>query len=441
MTLYYLLLFATPFHYDPRLGMTLLDIDRGIVITPVKVLGLLTVVAALLAPQTKDYVPRLQNSLVLLFLLFAVIPVFTILVSGLPIPAAAISQLISAALLLIATRALVRTKQRLRLAVRTLIIAFAFSSLWVYKEFFVEHISRPGGVEGEANYEALMLLLAMPSAFWMWRHDPTKWWRRIGLGCALLLAGAEIITESRAGIVAAGVMGLLGILRSKHKLGGLAALTFAGFLTFAYGPSDLAQRFKSIKFSGEALNGDEGSTRIHIELLKAGLYMMERHPVFGVGLGQFKTRALQYNPDMLKIVNRGWVAHDIFMQIGAECGLPVLLLFLSMVGVAYRNFGVGQVSGDPPLAALGSSMQIALIGISVAATGITSEGLPFWILIFLSMNFREIVASEISLERMIRGLDSSKERQNRAASSASLKDFAIARRQSGNFQPEYRAAR
>ena len=432
MVLYYLLLFVTPFHSDPRLGMTLLDIGGGMVITPVKVLGLLTVLAALMSPHARDYVPRLRDRLVLLFVPFAIVPVLVILVARLPIPAAAVSQLISAALLLVATRAIVRTRQRLLLAIRILVVAFAFSSLWVYKQHFIEHMSRASGVEGESNYEGLMLLLTIPAACWMWRYESRKWWRRVGLGCGLLLAGAEILTESRAGIIAAGVMALFGIIRSKHKVGGLAAFTFAAILMFAYGPSDLSQRFKSIKFSGEALNGDEASTRIHIELLKAGLRMMEQHPVFGVGLGQFKTLAPQYNPDMLQIVNVGWVAHDIFMQTGAECGLPVLLLFLAMLAIARNNFKAGQVSGGVALAALGSSMQVALIGISVAATGITVEGLPFWILIFLSMNFREIAASESSVESTETCFDyqiaPSKEMQNRAACGSSSKDFAIAAR-------------
>lgn len=432
MALYYLLLFAIPFHFDPRLGKTLLDIGGGMVVTPVKLLGLLTVVAALLAPRAKDYVPRLPNPLVLFFLLFAVIPVFTALVCGLPIPAAAVSQLISAALLLVATRAVIRTRQRLRLAVRTLVIAFAFSSLWVYKQHFIEHASRAWGVEGESNYEGLMLLLTIPAAFWMWRYESTKRWRRIGLGCGFLLAGAEILTESRAGIIAAGVMALFGIIRSKHKLGGFAALTFAAILMFGYGPAGLSQRFRSIKFSGEASNGDEGSTRIHVELLKAGLRMVEKHPFFGVGLGQFKTLGPQYNPGLLQIVESRWVAHDIFMQTGAECGIPVLLLFVSMIGIAYHNFGLGQPRSVPALAALGSSMQIALVGISIAAMSITVEGLPFWILIFLSMNYREIAMSETPTEGVENVFDyhvsASKRPLNAAASGSSLKDFAIAGR-------------
>src|SRR5437879_4341501 len=110
MALYCLLLFMTPFHSDPRLGMTLMDIGGGMVITPVKILGLLVVTAAMLAPQAKDQVPPLRNLLVPVFLLFGVLPVFTILMYRLPIPTAAIAQLVSASFLLIATRAVVRTK-------------------------------------------------------------------------------------------------------------------------------------------------------------------------------------------------------------------------------------------------------------------------------------------------------------------------------------------
>ncbi|MBV8359052.1 MAG: O-antigen ligase family protein, partial [Deltaproteobacteria bacterium] len=334
MTLYYLLLFVTPFHNDPRLGMTLIDICGGMIVTPVKVLGVLTVAAAILAPRPRANVPRLRNTLRPLFLLFAAIPVFAVLLSQLPIPTAQISQLISAALLLMATGIMVRTKERMLKSVRILVLAFAFSSLWVYKQYFIEHVCRAYGVEGESNYEALMLLLSMPMGFWMWHHEPTVWWRRIGLACGALLAGAVLLTQSRAGIIAAGIIALLAAVRSRHKLAGLAILMVAVSVTLAYGPAGLWQRFRSIRFSGVTENGDEGSTRIHVELLKAGVRMMESHPLLGVGMGQFKQVAPEYNPEIFKISTNSFIAHNLFIQTGAECGVPVLLLFVMMIAVA-----------------------------------------------------------------------------------------------------------
>jgi O-antigen ligase len=123
--------------------------------------------------------------------------------------------------------------------------------------------------------------------------------------------------------------------------------------------------------------------------------MMERHPIFGVGMGQFKPMAVTYNPEILHFSHRSWLAHDTFVQIGAECGLPVLLLFVMMIALALRNFKKADQGSDPSLIALGRAMQLGLIGISAAATSISVEFLPFGLLIFLSPNFAEVARGTV----------------------------------------------
>ena len=392
MSLLYLLLFVTPFHNDPRVGMVLLD-AAVMIITPIKILGLLTAAIALMAPAPQSAAPRLPSPLVVLFLLFAIVPVLATVAYGLPAPTGAISQLIAAALLFVAMVPLVRTPERMFKVARTLAIAFAFGSLWVYKQHFIEHTPNAWGLEGEPNYEALMLLLALPLAFWMARYEESRWWRRIGLFCALLLACAIVLTDSRAGVIAEGIVGLVLVMKSSHKLTGVLGLALAIFVLFAYGPNSLSQKFQSIQFVGKPHNGDEGSTRIHVELDKAGLRMMEAHPVFGVGLGRFKAVAPDYNPEILAFGGRSWIAHDTFLQIGSEAGIPALLLFLAMLGVAFRNFRTAQHSSDERLAALGLAMKGSLVGISIAALSISVEILPFCIIIILSQSLREIALS------------------------------------------------
>jgi len=399
MALYYLLLFVTPFHNDPRLGKVLVDLGGGAVVTPVKILGLSAVAAGLLAPALKHTVPRLQTPLPWFFILFAVIPVACTLTFYLSTPGWYVSQLVSAALLFIATRRLVRTRERMYKVMRTLVLAFAFGSLWVYKQHILDRAINSTGLEGEPNYEALMLLLSIPMGFCMWRYEEASRWRWLGLGCALLLVGAIPLTNSRGGVIAAGAVGLLATMRARRKWMGLLSLALAAFLLFNYGPPALSQKFHSIKFTGEAENGDEGSSRIHVELLKAGLRMMEHHPIFGIGLEQFKAQEVAYNPEILQLSRGSLLAHDTFVQIGAESGIPVLVLFLAMIGIALRNFGKTYQTSDPRLIAMGRAMQLGLIGICVAATSITVELLPFFLLIFLSPNFREVAQDALLVQR------------------------------------------
>jgi len=395
VALYYLLLFLTPFHADPRVGQVLLEAGPFI-ITPVKVLGLLTVIVACLAPTAKGSATRLPSSLPLLFVLFALIPVVVTFGSGLPVPGPQAGQLISGGMLLVATRSMVTTQRRMINSVRILVAAFTFGSLWVYKEHFIEHQARAWGLEGETNYEGLMLLLCAPMAFWMVRYEQSSWLRLTGLVSGLLLVGGVVLTESRAAIIALGVVALLAALSARRKLLALLMLAAASLVLAAYGPASLSQRFRSIKFNGAARNGDEESARIHFELIKAGLLMIERHPVVGVGMGQFKAVAPEYNPNLAEVAGRSYIAHNLFLQLGAECGLPGLALFIAMLAVGARNFRIAQQASAPAIASLGTAMQVSLAGISVAALSITAEELPFWILLFLSHSLREIAETDVA---------------------------------------------
>ena len=389
-----MLLLITPFHADPRVGHVLFETGIAIV-TPAKIIGLLAVVGAIAAPAAENMAPRLRSSIPWLFAPFALIPVIATSGAGLPNPTATISQLLSAVLLFIATRRLVRTPERMFNVVRILVLGFAFSSLWVYKQHFIERAPQSWGVEGDSNYEALMLLVSIPMAFWMMRHETSRRLRAIGFACGLMLCGAVVLTQSRAGIIAAGAMGLLAVFHSRHKLRNLSLLAGAALILVSFGPAGLSMRFKSIKFAGQATNGAEESTRIHVELVKAGLYMMEDHPLVGVGLGQFSVEAPIYNPEITRLSNRTWLAHDTFVQLGSECGIPVLLLFVAMLGVALRNFRAARPAANPALAELGWALRLGLVGISLAAVSITVDLLPFWIFIFLSPNFREISLAEV----------------------------------------------
>ena len=394
MSFYYLLLAITPFHADPRVGQVLFDLGVAIV-TPAKIVGLLAVFAAIAVPAGENRAPRLRSVISWLFVPFALIPIIASLSAGLPTPTQTISQLLSAVLLLIATHGLVRTRERLFNVIRTLVLAFAFSSLWVYKQHFIDHTELSWGVENENNYEALMLLLSIPMAFWMARYESSRLFRSVGIGCGLLLCAAVVLTESRAGIIAGGTMGLLAAFHSERRLKNLLLLAGAALILVNFGPAGLSKRFRSIKFTGQASNGDEESTRLHVELLKAGLYMMEEHPLLGVGLEQFKPNAPFYNPKLTGISHVTFIAHDTFVQLGSECGIPVLLLFVAMLGAALYNFKPVLPAANPSLAELGLAFRCGLVGISLAAFSITVEYLPFWIFIFLSLSFREISLAEL----------------------------------------------
>src|SRR5262249_10428470 len=261
---YYILLFMTRFHSDPRLGVTILDLG-GMPITVVKIFGLLTVLAAMVMPTPKNAAVRQASGLEAAFLAFAIIPVLATISFGYETPSITMSSLISFGLMLFATRMIVCTKERMFGAVRVMTLASAVATLWIFKAHFLQHLYRPPGVEQDPNYEALTLVAGIPIALWILQHDASTWWRRIGLGCVLAMVGGVVITESRAGLIAGIVIAVATLVKSRRKVIAFALVGIAAFAILTFGPADLFTRFHSIKISGDITNGDDQSTRIHVE--------------------------------------------------------------------------------------------------------------------------------------------------------------------------------
>jgi len=149
----------------------------------------------------------------------------------------------------------------------------------------------------------------------------------------LLIAVALWVTGSRtamlAAMVAAGLV-VLSVTRSRRQrvvmLAAAAAVVLAAAVAgWLWYPSD---RNDPIAFS----------VRTRLVLWRAGFSMMTTNPLFGVGLGGFYERSHDYAPEMLDTVI--WRphenAHNYFIQILAELGIPGLILFLAVLAGSLR---------------------------------------------------------------------------------------------------------
>src|SRR5271154_928305 len=112
MTLYYLMLFFARFHDDPRLGSTFLNAGF-LMVSPVKVVGALAMIAALVSTRPADAPPRQRNVMVGLFLFLPMLPLAESLSSGVKLPDEWLSHVVSFTIMLLATRLLICTEERM----------------------------------------------------------------------------------------------------------------------------------------------------------------------------------------------------------------------------------------------------------------------------------------------------------------------------------------
>ncbi len=197
-----------------------------VLVTPVKIVGLFAILAALMTPSPAGAAPRAGNLLGLVFFVFAALQILEVFIFSVPTPSGSIASLISIGLLLVATRVLISTEERMRKAVRVMILASAFASLWIYRQHFFQHMAPANGIEGDTNYESLTLVTGIPLAIWMVRYETGPRWKRIAAICTGLMAGGVLLTESRAGVIAAIVMGLVAVVVARRKVMTLGFVVF-----------------------------------------------------------------------------------------------------------------------------------------------------------------------------------------------------------------------
>ncbi len=85
-------------------------------------------------------------------------------------------------------------------------------------------------------------------------------------------------------------------------------------------------RIESMALGNIEGSGDRGSLEARKELLRESVRLMVRHPIFGVGPGNFSSYTLTWR-----------VAHNTYTELGAEAGVPAVFLFLLMLGLTLRK--------------------------------------------------------------------------------------------------------
>ena len=115
------------------------------------------------------------------------------------------------------------------------------------------------------------------------------------------------------------------------------------FLAVVTLPDDLRRRFTTYFRSNDTqvneveIDGATGSTESRLYLLQRSVEFTLSHPIFGVGPDQFAS----YEDTISRGEGRrkgSWLGcHNTYTQISSEAGIPALLIFVSMLIIAWRS--------------------------------------------------------------------------------------------------------
>lgn len=221
-----------------------------------------------------------------------------------------------------------------------------------------------------AGYFLILLLLPLGLLLFGWRK--LDWLERVFMiGASLLLGVMLLLTQSRGAIIGFGaalaLMGLLYWPRSWLPLLGLAAV--GGFMVQSIG---IATVLDAVIISGSLT-----SFEARVEIWSRAIYMMQDFPFTGVGLGSFGPVMDLLYPLFLIAPGNIPHAHQLFLQVGVDVGIPGLIGWLAILTVvlmsAWPLYRHGRMTGDGWIAGLGAGLlcsQVAMIvhGLTDAVT-------------------------------------------------------------------------
>jgi O-antigen ligase len=167
------------------------------------------------------------------------------------------------------------------------------------------------GIFGDPNDLALAMAMALPLALGA-AMEPGRWWSRLwNLAAVPVLLWTVYVTDSRGGVVATAACLFL-FFRRRMGRAGLVLGAVAVLGLFVFGPSRMSK-----------LSADEESAQGRVIAWQAGLQMLKRSPLWGVGKDQF-------------VENHQLTAHNSLMLCLAEVGL---LGTACWIGLFYFTLG------------------------------------------------------------------------------------------------------
>jgi putative inorganic carbon (HCO3(-)) transporter len=201
---------------------------------------------------------------------------------------------------------------------------------------------------------SLALLLPLTMAWLLFDHRRMSWLVRIGAGLAVLAAGSVLILTAARGAWLGLGGALLVLIFLRWRWGWVvllaASLALVG-LAYQFGPQGLVEFLAS----NNAISGLDG----RVEIWSRAIFMIQDFPFTGIGMGSFGNVADTLYPFFLNSASIQH-AHNLFLQVAVDLGLPGLIAWLSMLiivsGLAWSLFRMGSRQNEPLWQALGAGL-------------------------------------------------------------------------------------
>jgi O-antigen ligase len=251
---------------------------------------------------------------------------------------------------------------------------------------------------GELGMEMAMFF-AYTLCFALFLHKNWSGWVKWLMYFLPVSALACVMASSSRGAIV-GVVGALFYLSlfSKQKFRAWIATGLLGYLIFLMLPQEFLARFQTA--------GTDHTSLSRIYYWEKAREMMEHNPVFGVGYYNWSNYFQDYYFDP-EITTRVELAHNTFLQIGAELGYVGLAIFVIMVLASfYINWKTERLCREPGFEFLRSfalGMNSAGLALVLSSVFLTATYIPsYWIHFSFTACLQNIVARAVKKKALKR---------------------------------------
>jgi O-antigen ligase len=275
-------------------------------------------------------------------------------------------------------------------------LSFFGARIWITRGFGFSSwgiMGPPGFFQNAADLSTEMLMfapIAFELALFVKPHVKrvTHWFLMLGaVTGAMTVLGAS----SRGAQVALGAQSVWVAIQRKLNLKVLIGMALIAALGYALLPAAEKARFTSA--------GSDNTSIQRLDYWRAGLKMIEHHPVLGVGYFNFSPIYAANGSN--KLWNgTAQLPHNIFIQVGTDAGLIGLGIFLILI---YRNLKVAKdirrmcesnESAPQFATSLARGLALTTWGFIIAGQFNTVSYYPFlWINLALTVSLASIVRS------------------------------------------------
>jgi len=245
--------------------------------------------------------------------------------------------IVIAGLIYLSTTTTSRLKRILTISILTAVVMSvlavrSFNTLGAAADESTRVTGALGNVFSNPNDLALNVVILLPFCVILGllkRGIPRLFW----FICSAIMVGGILVSYSRAGFLALliTVVVLCIDLGLKSRVLIILPLVLAVALgAVMFLPSTFGDRISTIV---NPAKDQTGSAQARGELLRESLYVTARHPLLGIGPGNFDS------------VSGSWHGtHNIFTQLSSEAGIPALLIFLWTLRWTFRGLKQAMAS-------------------------------------------------------------------------------------------------